>query len=229
VPIGFAGHHFAPSEKVRDRTVERRGVSQRRSALRFGEGRVSVLFGQHDRDHPLGDRWIRWIGGVVGGGVVEVVDLEEHPVAVGIERAKVVLLVRVVGVTEIVKDRDCLDDPGYGFGAKSRNARGHHRGPSGEILAQFIVQRANARSLAVHDGPPDFLVEEGGWVRDRDPRGSGQVGLSRRLGFVGMRAYQRNGAAMPDELGQVRVVPVLQGEAVALPVEDDGLPPAVVE
>jgi hypothetical protein len=27
-------------------------------------------------------------------------------------------------------------------------------------LAQFIVQRADARSLAVHDGPPDFSVKK---------------------------------------------------------------------
>ena len=61
----------------------------------------SILFGQHDRDHALGDRRISRIRRVVTEALVEVVDLEEHLVAVGIERAKVVLLVRVVGVTEI--------------------------------------------------------------------------------------------------------------------------------
>jgi len=98
--------------------------------------------------------------------LIVVVDLEEHLVAVGIERAKVVLFVRVVGVTKVVKHRDGLDDPGDGFGPKSGNARRHHGGPSGKILTQFIVQRADARSLAVHDGPPDFLVEERGLGRD---------------------------------------------------------------
>jgi hypothetical protein len=34
---------------------------------------------------------------------------------------------------------------------------------------------------------------------------------------------------VPDELGQVRIIPVLQSEAVALPVEDDCLPPAVFQ
>ena len=43
---------------------------------------------------------------MVAEALVEVVDLEEHPVAVGVERAKVVLFVRVVGVTKVVKDRD---------------------------------------------------------------------------------------------------------------------------
>ena len=66
-----------------------------------------------------------------------------------------------------------------------------------------------AREQRLHDGSPDFLVEEGGWVRDRDPRRSSLLALSRRLGFVGRRAHHRNATAMPDELGQVRVIPVL--------------------
>ena len=59
---------------------------------------------------------------MVAEALVEVVDLEEHPLAVGVERAKVVLFVRVVGVTKVVKDRDGLDDPGDGFGTEGGNA-----------------------------------------------------------------------------------------------------------
>src|SRR6202011_4379327 len=77
--------------------------------------------------------------------------------------------------------------------------------------------------------PPDFLVEEGGGSRDRDPRRSSLLALSRRLGFVGRRAHHRNAAAMPDELGQVRVIPVLQDEGVPCPVEPDCPPPAVLK
>ena len=40
---------------------------------------------------------------------------------------------RVVGVTEIVKDADGLDDPGDGFGAKSGYAGGHHCNPSAKF------------------------------------------------------------------------------------------------
>jgi len=58
---------------------------------------------------------------VVAEALIVVVDLEEHLVAVGIERAKVVLFVRVVGVTKVVKHRDGLDDPGDGFGPKALN------------------------------------------------------------------------------------------------------------
>jgi hypothetical protein len=42
-----------------------------------------------------------------------------------------------------------------GFGAEGCDARGHHRHSLGKVLTQFIVQRADAHSLAVHDGPPD--------------------------------------------------------------------------
>src|SRR6266404_3526855 len=76
--------------------------------------------------------------------------------AVRIERAKVVLFVRVVGVAKVVVHGDRLDDPGDGFGAEGGDAGSHHCNPPGKILTQFIVQRADARSLAVHDGPPDF-------------------------------------------------------------------------
>jgi hypothetical protein len=56
---------------------------------------------------------------VVGEALVEVVNLEEHPMAIGVERAKVVLFVRVVGVTKVIEHGDGLDDPGDRFGAKS--------------------------------------------------------------------------------------------------------------
>src|ERR1700738_933093 len=65
-----------------------------------------------------------------------------------------------------------------------------------------------------------------GWVAT-DPRRSSLLRLSRRLGFVDRRVHQRNSAAVPDELRQVRVPAVLQDEGVAFPGEDDCLPPAV--
>src|ERR1700736_2305327 len=66
---------------------------------------ASILLGQHDRDHALGDRRISWIGGVIRKALVVVIDLEEHLVAVGIERAKIVLFVRIVGVAKVVEHR----------------------------------------------------------------------------------------------------------------------------
>jgi hypothetical protein len=48
---------------------------------------------------------------MVGEGLVEIIDLEKDHPAVDFKRAKIVLFVRVVGATEIVVDRDGLDDP----------------------------------------------------------------------------------------------------------------------
>src|SRR6476619_1369603 len=75
----------------------------------------------------------------------------KDPVAVRIERAKVVLFVRIVGVTKVIEHCDGLDDAGDDFGAERGDAGGHHCNPPGKILTQVIVQRAAARSLAVHD------------------------------------------------------------------------------
>src|SRR5436190_22065351 len=88
--------------------------------------------------------------------LVEVVDLEKDLMAVGVERAKVVLLVRIVGVTKVVKDGDGLDDSGDGLIAKGGDTRSHDRESLGKILAQRVVQCANAHSLGIHDSAPDF-------------------------------------------------------------------------
>src|SRR5262249_6378863 len=79
---------------------------------------------------------------------------------------------------------------------------------------------------AVHDGPPDFSVEES-FDFGMDPEWSSLLGRSSRLGVVGGRAHQSNAAAMPNELGQVRVIAILQGERVALAIEHNRLPPPV--
>src|SRR6202048_770321 len=117
---------------------------------------ASIFLGQHDGDHALGDRGVGGIRGVIAEALVEVVDLEQDRMAIGIKAAKVVLLVGIVGVAKVVKHRDGLNDPSDGFGAESGNAGRHHCKAFGKILAQFLVQRADARTLAVHDGPPDF-------------------------------------------------------------------------
>src|SRR5437763_17187551 len=88
--------------------------------------------------------------------LVVIVDLEKHLVAVGIEGTKVVLLVWIVGVMEIVKNSDGLDDPSYRLASESGDSRGHHRNALGKILAQRVVQCANAHSFGIHDSAPDF-------------------------------------------------------------------------
>jgi hypothetical protein len=49
---------------------------------------------------------------VVAEALVEVVDLEKDPMPVGIERAKVVLLMRIIGVAKVVENGDGLYDAG---------------------------------------------------------------------------------------------------------------------
>ena len=83
-------------------------------------------------------------------GIIIVIDFEKDQVAVGFERAEVVFSVRVIGVAEVVVDFDGRDDARDCFGAEGGNAS-----PSGPrdrlVLPQFIVERANPRSLGVHD------------------------------------------------------------------------------
>src|SRR6202023_937443 len=57
---------------------------------------ASILLGQHDRDHTLGERRTSWSRGVIREVFVVVVDLEQDRMAVGIEAAKVVLFVWIV-------------------------------------------------------------------------------------------------------------------------------------
>ena len=69
-----------------------------------------VLFRQHDSNQALGDRRIGWVRRVEAQRLVVVVNLEKDHMPIGLERAEVVLLVRVVGVAKIVIDGDRLDD-----------------------------------------------------------------------------------------------------------------------
>ena len=99
----------------------------------------------------------RWVTeGSAGSGecidrfVIEIIDLEHDHVTIGLERPKVVLLVRVVRVAKVVEHRDGLDDPFDGRWAERRHAWRHDGHSAGEMLTQLIVQRANARSLRVH-------------------------------------------------------------------------------
>src|ERR1700730_15565256 len=71
-----------------------------------------------------------------------------------------------------------------------------------------------------------FGMKERFGVR-RTPRRSSLLGRSRRLGVVGERAHQGDAAAVPDELWEVRVITVLQGERAAVAGKPNPLPPPV--
>jgi hypothetical protein len=72
---------------------------------RVGPAAPSVFVGQHDSDHADGDDRVGRIGGEVFQVSIKIIDLEKDRVAFGFERAKVVLLVRVVGMTKVVEKR----------------------------------------------------------------------------------------------------------------------------
>ena len=83
----------------------------------------SIFLRQHDRDDALGHRGIGWVGRVIFQILVEIIDLEKDCMAVGFERAEIVLLMRIVGVAKVVIDLDGLDDTGDGFGAEGSDSR----------------------------------------------------------------------------------------------------------
>jgi len=67
----------------------------------FARAVWSVLLGQHDGDHALGDGPVSCVWGMVGEALVVIIDLEKDRLTVGFERAEIVLFVRIVGVAEI--------------------------------------------------------------------------------------------------------------------------------
>jgi hypothetical protein len=80
---------------------------------------VSVFFGQHNGDDPLGDRWIGRVRRVVGQGFVEIIDLKKDHLAVGFERSEVVFAIRIVGLAKVVVDGNGLDDPATASGPRA--------------------------------------------------------------------------------------------------------------
>ena len=107
----------------------------------------SVLFSQHDGDVALGDRRISWVGRVSSESLVKIIDLEKDRLAIDLKRPKVVLLIWVIGVTEIVVDSDRLNDATDGFGAEGRDTGGDEGRTDSEVLAQSVVERAVRRQM----------------------------------------------------------------------------------
>src|ERR1700730_8852636 len=64
------------------------------------------------------------------------------------------LFVRIVFVAKVVEHGDCLDDAFDGLGAKGGNGRRYDGEGVNEMLTQFVIERANAPCLRVHDTVP---------------------------------------------------------------------------
>ena len=56
-------------------------------------------------------------------------------------------LVRIVGVTEVVKDRDGLDDPVHCLRSKGGHTGRDDGNASGKVLPQLIIEGANLLCL----------------------------------------------------------------------------------
>src|SRR5262249_40620758 len=104
----------------------------------------SILLGQHDRDHTLGDRRVSSVRRMHRQCFVVVVDLEKDRLAVGVERAEVVFLIRVVGVMKVVKHLYGLDESFDGLLAQRGDARRDHGVAGAQVLSQFVIELANA-------------------------------------------------------------------------------------
>ena len=76
-----------------------------------------------------------------------IIDFEKDRVAVGFERAKVMFFVWVVGVAKVVVHFDGRDDARDRLRAEGGHACRHDRMTEAEVVPQFIVERANPRSL----------------------------------------------------------------------------------
>jgi hypothetical protein len=97
---------------------------------------ASVFFRQHDRQHTGDDGLSVWVLDI---WLLIQIDPKKDRLSVGVERAKVVLLVRVIGVAEIVKYGDCPGDASDRFGAQSGDTASHHSCAFAEILTQSII------------------------------------------------------------------------------------------
>jgi hypothetical protein len=87
---------------------------------------------------------------MVGQGLVEIIDLEKDRLSVGFERPKIMFFVWVIGVAKIAIHRDGFDDAVDSLLAKRSDA-GRDDGEAAEqVLAQLIVERANAVGPGVH-------------------------------------------------------------------------------
>jgi hypothetical protein len=71
---------------------------------------------------------------VIVQAAVEIVDLEKDRVPFGLERAKVMLFVRVVGMAKVVEYGNGLDNAGRGFFAKGRYTGCHDGDTCRQVL-----------------------------------------------------------------------------------------------
>ena len=87
---------------------------------------------------------------MVRQGRIEIIDLEKDRLSVGFERPKIMFFVWVIGVAKIVIHRDGFDDALDSLLAKRSDAGRDDGAAAEQVLAQVIVERANAFGSNVH-------------------------------------------------------------------------------
>ena len=109
-----------------------------------------ILVGQHDCDHAFSDRRVGWVWGMISVASVVIIDLEEDRFPFGFERSEVMFFMRIICVAEIVVHSDRLHNALDSLLAQYRNARRHYGQTTNQMLAQFIIERANAFGPGIH-------------------------------------------------------------------------------
>ena len=154
--------------------------------------------------------------------VVVIIDLEEDDLALRFERTKVVFFMWIVGMTEVVIDRDGLDNSVDG----SRPQGGHTGCDDGktsrEFLPQLIIEGAYLLCLAKTLFNSVLLVgKEEGKGDARSGRGARRYQFKRSADFR-RRMHQSEGRSRSHYGWQMRMIAPFQSEHVFL-VELDGL------
>jgi hypothetical protein len=86
-----------------------RNVARRPEEGRQEDPKKLVFVGSHNGDHPFSNGGVGSIWRMKVEGFIVIVDFEEYLDVVESEAASVVLLVWIIGVTEVVKHSDGLD------------------------------------------------------------------------------------------------------------------------
>src|SRR3984957_4210235 len=134
------------------------GMVKNDPTLNVGSGvLVSVFVGQHDRQHTRDDGFSICALDI---RLLIQIDLEKDRVAFSLERAKVMLFVRIVRVTKVVEYGDGLDDACRSLFAEGGYAWCHYGDAGRQILSQLIIERANALGSRVHAESPGWFDEE---------------------------------------------------------------------
>src|ERR1019366_3609165 len=89
--------------------------------------------------------------------------------SVGFERPEIMLFVWVVGVAKIVIHRDGIDDALDSLLTKRSDAWRDDGHTADQVLAQVIVERANAFGPGIHGCSPEVMVGGGTRAAGRGP------------------------------------------------------------